>query len=459
MSADTYDNDSPTYCVKHAVARAKCGCPIPARLIPVPDPVDVDDLSPSDSDGVGEHRRHVVLTPASTIKPRPVRWIWNGRLAKGTLALIAGPEGLGKSTLAYWMTARITRGELPGEYQGQPKSVLVCASEDSWEHTIVPRLIAAGADLDRVYRVEVKTADEFTVGLSLPRDLKAVESHAVEKDAAMLVLDPLMSRLGDELDTYRDGDVRQALEPLVAIADRTGMAIVGLIHHNKSGSTDPLQLVMASKAFTAVARSVHSVIRDPDDDTDTRRLFGTPKNNLGRGELPTLSFTIAGCVIPTDEGDAHVGRLVWGDDVAGSIGDAMRRGAEDSGDRSATAEAAEWLTEYLFTQGGRDSSAEIKKAGKKVGHAEHSLKKARSRLGLKIERKGYPGETYWLSPVGTQSEHPPRGEFLTVLTVPTEDQSEQSEQSEQLERHGAQRFQLDIQTGTTPPSCNQADTP
>jgi hypothetical protein len=293
-------------------------------------------------------------------------------------------------------------------------------------------LIAADADLDRVYRVEVKTADEFTVGLSLPRDLKAVERHAVEKDAAMLVLDPLMSRLGDELDTYRDGDVRKALEPLVAIADRTGMAIVGLIHHNKSGSTDPLQLVMASKAFTAVARSVHSVIRDPDDDTDTRRLFGTPKNNLGRGELPTLSFTIAGCAIPTDEGDAHVGRLVWGDDVAGSIGDAMRRGAEDSGDRSATAEAAEWLTEYLLTQGGRDSSAEIKKAGKKVGHAEHSLKKARARLGLKVERKGYPGETYWYDDaVGTQSEHPPRGEFLTVLTVPTEDQSDQSEQSEQ----------------------------
>ena len=49
---------------------------------------------------------------------------------------------------------------------------------------------------------------------------------------------------------------------------------------------------MASKAFTAVARSVHTVMTDPDDDTGRRRLFGTPKNNLGRNDLPTLSFVI-----------------------------------------------------------------------------------------------------------------------------------------------------------------------
>jgi hypothetical protein len=46
----------------------------------------------------------------------------------------------------------ITRGTLPGEFYGEPKSVLVAAAEDSWSQTIVPRLIAADADLDRVFR-------------------------------------------------------------------------------------------------------------------------------------------------------------------------------------------------------------------------------------------------------------------------------------------------------------------
>jgi hypothetical protein len=107
----------------------------------------------------------------------------------------------------------------------------------------------------------------------LPRDLTDVEQASRDTNAALILLDPLMSRLDERLDTYRDGDVRRALEPLAAVADRTGMAVLGIIHHNKSGSTDPLQLVMASRAFTAVARAVHAVVPDPDDDTGKRRLF------------------------------------------------------------------------------------------------------------------------------------------------------------------------------------------
>ena len=63
-----------------------------------------------------------------------------------------------------------------------------------------------------------------------------------------------------------------ALEPLVAMADMINISVLGLIHHNKSGATDPLQVVMASKAFPAVARSVHTVIPDPDDEASNRRL-------------------------------------------------------------------------------------------------------------------------------------------------------------------------------------------
>lgn len=242
---------------------------------------------------------------------RRVLWGWTGRLALGTLALLAGREGLGKSTVALWIAARITRGELPGEHAGHPKATLVCATEDSWEHTIVPRLIAAGANLALVYRVEILNADDIHLGLSLVRDLAQLEATARATGAALLILDPLMSRLDTNLDTHKDGDVRLALEPLVAVADRTGMTVLGLIHHNKSGSSDPLQLVMTSKAFTAVARSVHTVIPDPDDDTGARLLFGTPKNNLGRGDLPTLSFAVVGHPIETDDGTAWTGRVEW----------------------------------------------------------------------------------------------------------------------------------------------------
>lgn len=390
---------------------------------------------PEDDQAAGT--RHLVLTPASKIRPRRVRWLWDGRLALGSLGLLAGPEGLGKSTLGYTIAADITRGTLPGEYYGTPHAVLVCASEDSWEYTIVPRLMAAGADLDLVFRVEMRTADDIAVGLSLPRDLVAVEQGAKEVDAAMMILDPLMSRIAENIDTHKDGDVRRALEPLVAVADRAGMAILGLIHHNKSGSSDPLQLVMASKAFTAVARSVHTVIKDPEDDTDARRLFGTPKNNLGRSDLPTLSFTIVGHQIDTDEGPASTGQLVWGEVVEGSIGDAMRRAAEQGDDRSATTEAADWLTDYLASKGGTDDSATIKREGARAGHSADALKRARRKIKAPSTSQGYPRRTWWSLP-GTQSEQTvgatPRGDAPTAPTAPTGAQSEQSEQLEQSAR-------------------------
>jgi AAA domain len=104
----------------------------------------------------------LVLTPASAIKPRRVCWLWDRRLALGTLALLAGREGVGKSMVAYWLAAMFTRGQLPCEFLGKPTAVLVAATEDSWSQTIVPRLIAADADLSRVYRVEIMTEMSMT---------------------------------------------------------------------------------------------------------------------------------------------------------------------------------------------------------------------------------------------------------------------------------------------------------
>jgi hypothetical protein len=364
----------------------------------------------------GSRARTLQLTPASAIRPRPVVWLWDGRLALGTLALLAGREGIGKSTAAYWIAARVTRGELPGESSGKPRGVLIAATEDSWEHTIVPRLIAAEADLDRVFRVEVRTADDIHLGLSLPHDLHSLQAAAVETDATLLLLDPLMSRLGEQ-DTHKDSEVRIALEPLVAVADRTRMAVLGIMHHNKSGSTDPLQLVMGSKAFTAVARSVHTVVIDPDDDTEQRKLFGTPKNNLGRTDLATLTFTIVSTPVDTDEGTAWTGRLVWGADLDESIASVMGRAGDES-DKTATGEAADWLLDFL-TMKGPVASAMVKSEGAKVGHSLDALKRARQRIKAVITSAGFPRVTYWDLPVGAQLAQPLRGEQPTALTTPT----------------------------------------
>lgn len=392
------------------------------------------------------------LTAASTITIRPVRWLWEGRIALGTLALVAGREGIGKSILVYTHAADITRGRMSGAFHGKPRAVIVAATEDSWEHTIVPRLMAAGADLALVYRVDAVTSDLVDTAVSLPRDLVALEQAIKDVEAAAVILDPLLSRLDANLDTHKDAEVRLALEPLVTLAGATDAAVVGLIHVNKTQSSDALTLLMGSRAFAAVARSVLYAMTDPDD--EGRRLLGTPKNNLGRTDLPTLAFRVVGeKVAETAEGDVWTGRLQWDGEADRSIADALADTALATGDRTATSEAADWLSDYLAMQPEeRAASADIKREGQKAGHSADALKRARQRLGISCQSFGIPRRTIWAlsrSNAGRQSPTAP-----TAPTAPTE--QGRHIQSPPLNSQSAQSAQS-AQSGTAPARARRLD--
>ena len=153
--------------------------------------------------------------------------------------------------------------------------MIVAATEDSWSHTIKPRLMAAGADLNKVYRADIVDSEGFDLPLSLPKDTAALTQEIKNVDAAVVGFDPLLSRLDARLDSHKDADVRRALEPLATMADTAGVTVLGLIHVSKSISSDALTLLMASRAFTAVARAVLFVAVDPDNE-EQRLLSGAP---------------------------------------------------------------------------------------------------------------------------------------------------------------------------------------
>jgi hypothetical protein len=81
---------------------------------------------------------------------RPLRWLWARRIPIGLPSLLVGEESIGKGTLAAWLIARATRGELPGDLEGEPVRVLVVGDEDGFEPIWVPRLHVAGADLSMI---------------------------------------------------------------------------------------------------------------------------------------------------------------------------------------------------------------------------------------------------------------------------------------------------------------------
>jgi len=348
-----------------------------------------------------EGKRRVSFTAASEIKARSTQWVWNGFLPLGELSLLVGREGLGKSTVFYERAARLSRGLLPGIYFGQPKATVVCATEDAWDRTIVPRLMAHDADLTRIYRVDVRSAEGIATGLLLPEDNEELERGVRELDAGLIGLDPLLSRLAPRLDSHKDGEVRQALEPIVAIAHRTRSAVWGIIHANKSEGRDTENAIMGSRAFPAVARSVLWIVGDPDD--STTYTFGLTKSNLGKLHIPGYTYSIEEANLGPDEDgiDITTGRIVWGKTPTSGSGrktiDTLRAKAVNVG-RSETkvSKAEEWLFDYLTAASEPVDSGKVKEDGQSAGHSDRNLKRAATKIGVTMANTHtVPRRTTW----------------------------------------------------------------
>jgi len=346
--------------------------------------------------------RRVVSTPMSQITPRRVRWSWTGLLATGALSVLGGREGAGKSLLAYTIAAGITRGTLAGEFMGTPRTVCVISREDDPESVIVPRLIGAGADLDRVRRLAVATAEDPDTGLVLPADLAELARELADTGAALLILDPIMSHLDTALDTHKDAEVRRALEPLTRVARETGCTVLGLIHPNKSGSTDPLTSIMASKAFTTVPRTILFVMEDPGDETGKRRVMSLEKCNVGRRDARPRAFAIDDQTVAEDPDDGRpvtTAVLRWtGERPSGSV-PAMLAAAQHGPERvTRTDRAADWLETWLDGRGPADS-AEAKAAGAGAGYARRTVERAAAQIGVIVENtSAKPRRTTWELP-------------------------------------------------------------
>ena len=93
------------------------------------------------------------LIPASELKPEQVEWLWPGRIPLGTITILDGSPGLGKSLITYDLAARVTAGRpVPGCADAtDPAAAILLQAEDHPQTVVVPSLKAAGADLSKVY--------------------------------------------------------------------------------------------------------------------------------------------------------------------------------------------------------------------------------------------------------------------------------------------------------------------
>jgi hypothetical protein len=355
---------------------------------------------------VGETVASLPTVLAADVTPRKLSYLWSPRIPLGELTIGVGRGGLGKTVLlAAEIPARVTRGELDGDLDG-PANVLIASGEDAIDHTLVPRLYAAGADLDRVRFL--------TDLLTLPDDVERLAAAVAEHDAKLVIIDPLAAALGAGVDSHRDASIRRALSPLANLAHESGAAVVAIAHLNKSPTGDLYLAVSGSAGLFNAARSVLVVAGDPDTEAaDNARVLMHGKSNTA--ELaPAVRFAVVGTDVEAGELTLNVPRAELGDEVPGlSVHDVLDQGTAE--DRSASSEAEEWLREALAN--GPRHARNIKADAQRAGYPPRTLERAAGSLDrrgeLRRRRDGFQGPVTWelVTHSPPNSPNPNAGEY------------------------------------------------
>src|SRR5262249_15005583 len=142
---------------------------------------------------------HLATDGAADLEMCGVDWLWRGRFARGKFGLIAGLPDMGKGQIAAFIVAAVTAAiGLPCEEGNATQGNVVWFNdEDSLQDTVIPRLVAAGADRKRVHFVNgVRIAGEEK-HFSLVTDLHLLRKAITRiGNVVLVIIDPVSAYLG-----------------------------------------------------------------------------------------------------------------------------------------------------------------------------------------------------------------------------------------------------------------------
>lgn len=355
--------------------------------------------------------RRIKSVRASAVVAERTEWLVTDWVPRASITVVAGREGIGKSTIAVDIAARATRGDLDN---GEPLNVAYIVTEDSISHTVKPRLDAAGADTDRVHFLTMAETEytgpdsaplDYERPLDFPGDYPLFEQFIKEEAIGLVILDAAKSVMSSKLNDNSDTDVRQYLEPMSGIATRTGVTFVGLGHHtSKKESLDPGKLLMGSAAWSQVPRSVLAIVEDKERGTI---VMWNVKANLAP-RIRTVEARIQTAPVPVaDGGTAEVGRVEWLAERDAPPTELLAPDRDDGDDDRTGTEL--WLEDYL-TKNGPCPRQTVVSDGRKQGMSERSIKRAFKKIDGQSRHEGFPRVAHWSLPgrgyTGTATQPP-----------------------------------------------------
>ena len=317
----------------------------------------------------------VKIIRMSDVELTPVEWLWKPYLPFGKLSVLQGNPGEGKTYFAMHLAAACTNGKLlPNMERMEPFNVIYQTAEDGLGDTVKPRLIEAGADLDRVLVI-----DDSDVQLTLSDE--RIEKAIIENNARLVIIDPIQAYLGADVDMNRANEVRPIFMRLGQVAQRTGCAILLIGHLNKAAGMQSLQRGLGSIDIAAAVRSVLFIGKlklDP-----TMRILTHEKSSLAPPGV-SLAFSLG------DEGGF---RWVGEYDITA---DEMLSGIEPQ--RETKTQQAKDLICTLLAGGKQVFSEDIDKAALERGIPGRTVRDAKRELGDALKSKIVEGrkKVFWM---------------------------------------------------------------
>ena len=317
----------------------------------------------------------VKIIRMSDVELTPVEWLWKPYLPFGKLSVLQGNPGEGKTYFAMHLAAACTSGKLlPNMERMEPFNVIYQTAEDGLGDTVKPRLIEAGADLDRVLVI-----DDSEVQLTLSDE--RIEKAIVENNARLVIIDPIQAYLGADVDMNRANEVRPIFMRLGQVAQRTGCAILLIGHLNKAAGMQSLQRGLGSIDIAAAVRSVMFIGKLKHD--PTMRILTHEKSSLAPPGA-SLAFSLG------DEGGF---RWVGEYDITA---DEMLSGIEPQ--RETKTQQAKDLICTLLAGGKQVLSEDIDKAALERGIPGRTVRDAKRELGDALKSKIVEGrkKVFWM---------------------------------------------------------------
>ena len=406
-------------------------------------------------------RRELVIVKASEVKSARQRFLWEGRVPLGILALLGGRGGVGKSTFALWVAVELQHGRLLGDFHGKPMPFLYVGIEDDWETQVKPRLQAAGADMDLALFVKVTETVDETTGDRVPdlaQDMPLIEGALAEYGPCLMIVDPLPSLIQD--DDHRRNVVRAALDPLLLVMARTRSTVFGIMHTKKGGGSAN-DLLSGSHAYYDAARAVLLFAKD---DESGHVIMSQAKGNYASDETTgSLAYRLVSTPVELDDYTVQdYARVEIVGASALSVEEIVNRDPlrEDVGARS------RWIVEHLRAQGGSVAMSDVVAAADdENGWTERQMKAARAKCSPRVASKKQTGVMngvwFWClegaEPPPAEEEHPDDEESESRARTDSSDSSGKSEDSSGR-REEVDRRDGEVALAEPPAEESEADT-